>query len=116
MKLILNEKNEVVAYIGERSLHREVETDSIPPYFKEEFKPYYFLYDGEYIKYNPYYHQDSDEPIKADITLLKMQNAFLTLQLADTQENRKLDSKVISDLEQRVGQLEINQPEDGGTE
>lgn len=114
MRILINEKNEIVGYATVGGLEGDFEIDDsiVPQDFTQNYKPKYYSYQNEQIIVNPNYQTETPvqpttptQPVMSDDTLKYM---VATLQKQSVQSNMKIN-KLLQDnqnLKAKVSELE----------
>ncbi|HCT9746979.1 TPA: DUF2977 domain-containing protein [Staphylococcus aureus] len=94
MKIIVNDKNEVIGYVNTGGLRNSLDVDdnNVPIKFKEEFEPRKFVFTNGEIKYNSNFEKEDDsntpsQQTASDLSDEELRGMVASMQMQVTQVN-----------------------------
>ena len=107
MRILINEKNEIVGYatVGGLEGDFEISDDIIPQDFAQTFKPKYYLYQNEQIIDNPNYEEENDTPYVPPMITSNGPDEELRKMFASMQEQLVQGNMMVAQVAQQNADL-----------
>ncbi|HIS18530.1 MAG TPA: DUF2977 domain-containing protein [Candidatus Coprovivens excrementavium] len=120
MKILLNEKNEIIGYVTDGDLKGSIEVE-IPDYLLEIYEPRKLIYSNGKVEINTNYSEDVSVPIQTPVVNVPGSDEELRKMFASMQVQLVQANMMVMQLSQQNARLSqemvvINQKLDGGSE
>lgn len=120
MKILLNEKNEIIGYVTDGDLVGSIEVE-IPDHLLEIYEPRKLIYSNGKVKINTNYSEDVSVPIQTPVVNVpgsdeELRKMFSSMQIQLAQANMMVMQLSQQNARSSQEMVVINQKLDGGNE